>query len=167
MTHMTREDTATNRQDRASASDAVRSMPDQFRTLFDSASADASRMDRSTQRPDPKSPSAVEHVLCLRDIIEATAERLERLSRDARPVCPRAHRYGPVAGYHRWDPEELLRTLATEAERLARVAEELSSSEAFPVEVRLGMESIAGELLRHVLRYAAAELGEAELALKA
>lgn len=146
--------------------DAVRSMPEQFRTLFSGVSPDGSVTDRSTRRPGLGSPSAVERVLCLRDVFSATADGLERLSRDARPVHPHARLYDPVAGYHRWDLEEVLRTLAAEAQRLARVAEDLSTNEALPVDVRHGVESIAAELLRHALRYGAMELGEAELALR-
>lgn len=145
---------------------AVRSMPDQFRTLFNSVPVEGSATDRSTRRPGLGAPSALERVLCLRGVFSATADGLERLARDARPVHPHALLYDPVAGYHRWDSEEVLRSLATEAERLARVAEELSTNEALPVDVRHGVELIAAELLRHVLRYGAEELGEAELALR-
>lgn len=145
------------------ASDAIRSMPDQFRALFHRISADGSGVDRTTRRPDP---SAVEHLLCLRDTIGSTAQRLERLANDARPVRQHAHRYEHVAGYQRWDPNELQRTLSSEAERLARIAEQLWSDEGLPGEVRLGLEAIAGEQLRHVLRCASEELGDAELALR-
>lgn len=147
-----------------SASDGVGSMPDQVRGLFNSSSVQGSGMVPSSRRQGPMSRSTVGQVLGLRDIIATTVERLERLARGARPVHPHARRYEPVAGYHRWDPEELLRILAREAKRLARVAEELSADEALPVEVRLGMESIAGEILQQVLHYANQELGEAELA---
>lgn len=146
--------------------DAVRSITGHFRKLFAGFSGDEAGADRIERRPAVGSPSAVEHVLCLRDLLHATTDRLERLSRDARPVRQGAHLYQPVAGYHRWELEEVLRNLGAEAERLARAAERLSADDGMPAGIRHGVESIAAELLRQVLRHGAVELDETEFALR-
>lgn len=146
--------------------DAVRSMSDDFWTLFAVSSNDGPGPDRSERRLALGSLSAVEHVLCVREALQASTHRLERLARDARPVRHPTHDCKPVAGYHRWELQEVLRSLAAEAEHLARAAEQVTSDDGLAVGVRQGVEMIATELLRQVARYGAEELEEARAALR-
>lgn len=143
----------------------VRCLPEGFRDLLGERPIDGPRRERSCRRNAPGSPTAIERLMCVRDLVHATADHLECLARDVRPVEARCHLSEPIAGYHRWDPDEVISVLAAESDRLARVAEGRAVDDWLPAGVRHGMALIITELLGHVLAEAAQQLSKAELAL--
>ncbi|MFN2505252.1 MAG: hypothetical protein ABR540_13690 [Acidimicrobiales bacterium] len=143
----------------------VRSLPEGFRDLLGERPIDGPRRERSCRRHAPGSPTAIERLICVRDLVHATADHLERLARDVRPVEARCDLSEPIAGYHRWDPDEVISVLAWESDRLARVAEGRAVDDWLPAGLRHGMALIITELLGHVLAEAAQQLSKAELAL--
>lgn len=143
----------------------ARSFAERFRGTLDTQSVATSRGEHSCWRPSPGAPSAIERVICVRDLFHSTADQLERLAREVRPVEPRCLIMEPLAGYHRWDPDEVISVLLAESHRLSRVAEELAVDGRLPGGVRRGITLITAELLDHVMAESARQLSEAELAL--
>ncbi len=115
----------------------------------------------------PLSPAASEHILYIRDLLHATADRLERLSTDASPVRVQPLCCTPVAGSQRWNPEELLPVLSAEVERLARTAQEIATSERLSTATRRALEPITTEFLHNAYHDGAEHLKEAESAMGA
>lgn len=79
----------------------------------------------SVQRLGPDAPTALERAMFVRDLFHESAGRLERLINDLRPLETRCRTYQPTAAYHRWDPDDLVRSLSAESVRLARIASRL------------------------------------------
>lgn len=153
--------------EQAALIDAVRSLPERFRTLFTGLSLETPLENRSRQRPSLHAPTAVEHLICVREALEDAGNLIERVAHDARPVPVRARVAEPIGGYNRWRPEELLSGLAAESERLARIMGDLTNDGSLPEDVRVGLQLIAGELLRQIMGDATAHLSEAGFAMRA
>lgn len=140
---------------------AIRSQMADLRTLLGTCLEPAGTA-RIHGRSSPECPTVVEHALYLRDLLHAAADRLERLTADARPVHVRLMNCEPVAGYHRWTAEQLLVGVGAEAERLGRLTQELLTTNSVPVAVQQGLQSIAADLLLHVVEDGEEHLRRAE-----
>lgn len=145
----------------------VRSLPNRSRELLAAQrSVDKSGRERDGGRGNPRPPTAIERLLCITDLVQATADHLERLAVDVRPLEARCRIFEPVAGYHRWDPDAVVSALVAASGRLAQVAEEVALDNRLPPRVRRGVALIAVELLAHVAAEGARQLSLAELALR-
>jgi hypothetical protein len=140
---------------------AMRSVTTALQTLLNSCAQ--SDMENPLQRrSEPERWTVIEHAIYVRDLLRATAERLERLAADAQPVHVQPMHCEPIGGYHRWDAEALAPVLGAEAERLVRLTRELATTDRVPPETRHGLESIAAQLLRDACKDGAEHIKQAE-----
>lgn len=80
----------------------VRALPERLRVFLAELPGDRLDAGRGCERPAPGTLSAIERVIGVGDLVRATADHLERLESDARPVHVRCYLSEPLAGYHRW-----------------------------------------------------------------
>jgi hypothetical protein len=125
---------------------AIRSQMADLRTLL-GVWAEPGGADRVRRRCQPGSPTVIEQVIYLRDLLHATADRLERLVVDAHPVQIAVASCEPTAGYHRWSPEALLPIVAAETDRLTRLTQEMATTDELSPRTRQGLQTITKELL--------------------
>jgi len=125
---------------------AIRSQMVDVRTLL-GVWGEPGGEDRVRRRCQPGSPTVIEQVIYLRDLLHATADRLERLVVDAHPVHIAVATCEPSAGYHRWTPEALLPIIAAEIDRLTRLTQELAATDELTPRTRQGLQTITKELL--------------------
>jgi hypothetical protein len=143
---------------------AVRSLIVHFRELL-GISAEQGPADPMHRRLGPSAASVLEHTLYLRDLLHAAAERLERLADDVRPVQVQLPTCKPIAGYHQWSREELLRDLSAGLEHLDRVADEVATDERLHPNVRQAIQSITAEILHNAVLDGEDHRRQAELGL--
>jgi hypothetical protein len=146
-----------------SLTSAVRSLPERFRSIVD-RSDDPADLGR---RPWMDAATAMEHLLCVGDLLHRAGDRLEQLVADARPLKGQLNRYERVAGYHAWDPEMVLTVFRSEAERVARSGRELAGDKRLPVACRRGLALIAADLVDRLVQESDKHLVEAEHAVAA
>lgn len=119
----------------------------------------------SVQRLRPDAPTALERAMCVNDLFHESAARLERLIDDLRPLESKCRTYQPTAGYHRWDPGDLMRSLSAESDRLARTASRLVAETPpdLSVNAREGMVLLIANLLANAVVAAGAHLADAAM----
>ena len=147
--------------DAPSLTTAVRSLPERFRSVVN-RSDDLADIRR---RPQVGAATAMEHLLCVGDLLRQVGDRLEQLSADARPLKGRLNRCERIGGYHAWDPEMVLAVFRSEAERVGRIGRELAGDQRLPEACRRGLALIAAELVERLVRESDEHLQEAELAM--
>lgn len=122
---------------------ALRSLPDRYREVIRAGTDDEDEEGAVARRPE-----ALEQAARVRDLLDTTARRVERLVEDSRPVTddvPDGH--APRRGPAQWDPEVVLSVLDTNAERVARLVEGISEASGDRPAVREGLESLTGEIV--------------------
>lgn len=119
----------------------------------------------SVQRLGPDAPTALERAMCVNDLFHESAGRLERLINDLRPLESRCRTYQPTAAYHRWDPDDLVRSLSAESDRLARTVTRLATETPsdLSASAREGVVLLIADLLTSALAVARAQLADANM----
>ena len=133
----------------------LRALPDRYRELLDRRTSAGSA--EGAEIPE----EAVEQAAQARDLLGATARRLERLLEDSRPVS-QVEEAPPKRGHYRVDPEVVAEVLETHAERLARLAETIPDHAADREGIRDGLQSITGELVGEAVSESERRLARAE-----
>ncbi len=136
------------------------SLPDKARGVL----GDSAEHARGRLRAAPQDPTALERVMCVRDLLHDTVDRLQQLIAKLGPVEARCHTYEPIGGYHRWDPEEVTLMVATESAKLANMAANLITTETLGARTRQGLALITVDLLEQVVAVTDAQFAHAELA---
>ena len=147
-----------DRADEFDSLELVRSLSERFRIAVEDGSGPERRRRRST----PGSPTSVERLVCVRDLVHATTQHVQTLRSAVHPVEARFHIVEPVAGYALWDPDALVDVLHAEIEGLSRATEELFADDRLPEDVRRGLALIIDELVGHTVSQARHQLCQAE-----
>jgi hypothetical protein len=139
---------------------SLRSLPERLRAIVAGPAAG----ERCRQHP---SPTLIEHAMYVRDLLAATASRLEHLADDVRPARTTHPRCEPVAGYHRWDPDALVADLVAEAEHVRRVTDRMAAAPQLSAAARAALSWLVADLLNQAMHDGAEELRQAEVEARA
>jgi ABC-type transporter Mla subunit MlaD len=135
----------------------LRALPHRYREVLSGGRA-GQPADGSGELP----PEAVEKAAEARDLLENTARRVERLVEDTKPVTNMVESHPPRRGPYALDADVVLDVLDTNAERLARLAEEAPEAAGERAGVRDGIKSIAGEIVAEAVTESERRLRQAE-----
>ena len=138
---------------------ALHSMSEHVRAVFGSSSDQRA----FTARRKDGSPTGLEQAMWVRELLHATAARVERLAKDARPVHLALHSCEPIAGYYRWSSEDLAASIAAEADHLASLTRELGRREDLAPESRHALLMLAAQFLADAVRKGEEHVRQAEL----